>query len=57
MENKRYYDVKDVMSILNIKQAKAYAIIKELNDELKTKGYLTLSGKIPSKFFNEKLYC
>lgn len=57
MENKKYYDVKDVMSILMVKQAKAYAIMKDLNNELKEMGYLTISGKVPSKYFNEKLYC
>ena len=56
MGKKRYYDVNDVMAILGIKQAKAYCIIKELNRELKALGKLTLNGKIPVKYFDEKLY-
>ena len=31
--------------------------MKKLNDELKSKGYMTISGKVPVKYFMERLYC
>ena len=46
-----YYKAEDVMKILGVKQSKAYNIIKKLNDELKEKGFLTVAGRIPKKYF------
>lgn len=33
-----FYRVDDVMAMMQVKETKAYAIIKELNNELKEKG-------------------
>ncbi len=52
-----FYTVKDVQKILGISSSKAYQIIRSLNDDLKKKGYITVAGKVPKKFFNEKYYC
>lgn len=49
-----YYSVKDVQGILGISKSKAYEIIKMLNDELNSKGFLTVSGKVLKKYFNER---
>jgi len=46
----------DVAAILNISKSSAYRIIKKLNDELKTSDKITVSGKISSKYFYEKVY-
>lgn len=46
----------DIMKILGVSRAKAYKIIRELNDELSKNGYMTVRGKISRKFFNEKFY-
>lgn len=34
----------------------AYKIIRGLNEELKEKGYRTICGKVPTKYFEEKFY-
>ncbi len=52
-----YYTVLDVQKILGIGSSKAYKIIRQLNDELKAKGYIVVYGKVPKKYFNEKFYC
>lgn len=52
-----YYTAQDVQEILGIKPAKAYAIIKELREELVKKGYANYpQGKVPKKYFNERYY-
>lgn len=38
--------VKDVCEILDIKPSKAYEIIRALNNQQKSKGIFTISGKI-----------
>jgi len=52
-----YYDVEDVQVLLGISSSKAYKIIRELNDQLKAKGYIVVMGRVPRRYFNEKFYC
>lgn len=46
--------VEEVMQRLDCSAGKAYAIMKKLNAELKSKGYITISGRVPRKYFEEK---
>jgi len=55
--DKYFYTAFDVMAILGISKSTAYREIKKMNEELKKKGYITISGKIPIKYFTERLYC
>lgn len=54
---KRFYTADDVAYILDVSMSTAYREIKKLNNELKTRGYITIAGKVPIKFFEERLYC
>ena len=51
-----YYTASDVEEILGVSQAQAYRIIKQLNEELEAKGYLTTRGKVSIKYFKERTY-
>ena len=51
-----YYTALEVAEMLGVSTAKAYRIIREMNADLDTKGYLTISGKIPVEYFREKWY-
>ena len=42
--------------MLNVSKAKAYEIIRNLNDELNASGFITLQGKVPKAYFNNKWY-
>jgi hypothetical protein len=53
---KQILNVKDVMQLLEVSESKSYAIIRALNKELSDKGYITIQGKIPKAYFEEKLY-
>ena len=44
------------MKLTGVSQSKAYKIIQLLNKELKDKGYITIAGQVPTKFFSEKYY-
>lgn len=50
-----YMNVKDVCKILGRKESYSYALIKKMNEELKEKGYITVRGKVPRKYFYERL--
>lgn len=51
-----YLTVDQVMKVLGISSSKAYQIIRSLNNELKTKGYIVIAGRVPKKYFYEKYY-
>lgn len=52
-----YLKMEDVKEIVGVSESKAYKIIQALNKELKSKGYIVVAGKVPTKFFKEKYYC
>ncbi len=52
-----FYQVEDVMALLGVSKSKAYKIMQTLNKELNKKGYITVAGKVPKKYFSEKFYC
>ena len=43
-------------NIQEVKQTSAYEIIGNLNKELEEQGYLTLRGKVPTKYFVKRFY-
>ncbi|MBD5474875.1 MAG: helix-turn-helix domain-containing protein [Lachnospiraceae bacterium] len=56
MQSCLYYTAQEVMELLGVSRAKAYKLVKELNEELAAKGYIVTAGKIPKKFLAERLY-
>jgi len=40
-----------------VSESKAYSVIRELNSELKSKGFIIVPGKVSRRFFFEKCYC
>lgn len=56
MTNNTFMRVDEVADILGISKSYAYKIVKKLNDELKEKGFLTISGRVNKKYFMERVY-
>ena len=57
MSNNTFMRVAEVAEELGISVSYAYKIVQKLNDELKSMGYLTVSGRVSKKYFMEKVYC
>lgn len=53
---RNYMNVDDVAECIGVSTSSAYKIIRTLNDELRKKGYLTVAGKVPTKYFEERWY-
>lgn len=51
-----YLTVNDVEEILGISRSLAYKVIRNMNNDLAAKGYLTAAGKVPKKYFEEHWY-
>ncbi|MEH2931219.1 ICEBs1 excisionase [Candidatus Ventrimonas sp. KK005] len=56
MNEKLYYSAADIATMLGISMGKSYKILREMNGELSSKGFLTIAGKIPVAYFKEKWY-
>lgn len=53
---KLFLTSREVADILNVSQQKAYQIIRDLNKKLAEHGFLTLRGRINTKYFMEQIY-
>lgn len=51
-----YYTANEVMEMLGISRGHAYKIVKELNEELASKGFIVVAGRVPKKYFAEHFY-
>ena len=56
MENTSFMKVDEVAQELGVSKSYAYKIVQKLNEELKNKGVITISGRINREYFNERLY-
>lgn len=53
---KQFVTAKEVGEALGVSESKSYAIIRDLNKELREKGYITIPGKVSRAYFQEKCY-
>lgn len=56
MSNSNFLDAAAVASYMGISVPTAYKIIRRLNDELKSAGYITISGKVNRRYFESKVF-
>ncbi|MEO2187797.1 ICEBs1 excisionase [[Clostridium] innocuum] len=56
MEKKAYITASELAELLGISVSRAYRIIHDMNKELANKGYLTVAGRVPTKYFEERWY-
>ena len=55
MENK-FIRADEVADELGVSKPYAYKLIRQLNEELKNKGFITIAGRVNRQYFNERLY-
>jgi hypothetical protein len=51
-----YYTVEDVQAMLGTSKGMAYKIMRRLNSELAANKYITIPGKVPKAYFEERYY-
>ena len=54
--SKKFLNASDICELMQVSRSTAYRIMKTLNDELDKKGKITVAGKIPAKYFFERVY-
>ena len=53
---KAFIMVDEVAAILGISKSYAYKIVRNMNNELKRRGFITIAGRVSKQYFEEKLY-
>lgn len=54
--SENFITAKEIMSVLDVSQTKAYSIARKLNKELSDKGYMVIPGRVSRKYFEERFY-
>ena len=52
----RFICAEEVAQELSVSKPYAYKLIRQLNEELKAKGFITISGRVNRQSFYERLY-
>lgn len=53
---KTFYNSKDIQGLFGVSQSKAYQYIRQMNKELSEKGFLTVRGKVPRVYVEERFF-
>lgn len=56
MSNLAFIHADEVAATLGVSKPYAYEVVRELNKELQEKGFLTISGKVSRRYFEERIY-
>jgi hypothetical protein len=56
MKSKMYVKADEIAADLDVSVAYAYKVIQKLNRELKSQGYMVISGRVSRQFYEEKFY-
>ena len=51
-----FLNAEQIADELGISKPFAYKVIRELNEELKEKGFVIIAGRISTKYFEERFY-
>ena len=53
---KMYVTAEEAAEMLGVSTGYAYKIIRQLNDELRAKGFITVAGRVSRQYFSERIY-
>ena len=56
MKNKHFLTAQDVMEMLDVSLSYAYKLIRRLNAELEAEVFVTIKGRVSTKYFIERIY-
>lgn len=56
MKDNLFMTADDIVEVTGMSIAYAYKLIKQLNEELEKKGYITIKGRVSPDYFEERLY-
>ena len=54
--NKLFISASEIQQTMGVSKSYAYKLIKKLNLELESRGFLTIDGRTSRSYFNERFY-
>lgn len=51
----KFITASEVAEMLGVSLTTGYRIVKQLNDELKQQGFVTIAGKVSKRYFEQKV--
>lgn len=55
-KNNSFLNAHDIVELTGMSEAYAYKLIKQLNEELQGKGFITIRGRVSKQYFEERIY-
>ena len=56
MSKELFVRAEEIAGALGISKPYAYKLIREMNEELKKKGFIIIPGRVSRRYFEEKFY-
>lgn len=56
MKNELFIKVEEIAKDLGVSKPYAYKLVREMNEELKGKGFMTIAGRVSRRYYEEKFY-
>ena len=56
MRNELFVTAGEVAQELGVSKPFAYKLVRQMNEELEAKGFITLAGRVSRKYYEEKFY-
>jgi len=56
MSKNLFIRVDEMVKELQISKPYAYKLMREMNEDLKKKGFMTIAGRVSRKYYEEKFY-
>ena len=57
MNKKLMMSADEVAETLGVSMSHAYKIVRALNKDLESKGFITVAGRVSRRYVEEKFYC
>jgi len=56
LKNDLFVTAGEVAQDLGVSKPFAYKLVRQMNEELEAKGFLTIAGRVSRKYYEEKFY-
>ena len=56
MNNTLFVTAGEIAEELGISKPFAYKLVRQMNEELEAKGFITIAGRVSRKYYEEKFY-
>lgn len=56
MSDELFIRTEEISKELGVSKSYAYKLVREMNEELKKKGFITIAGRVSRLYFKERFY-